>query len=627
MDPLQMALVALSFTLFLCVPGFLLHRMAWRRYSFIESLALAFGFNAVLISLLTLFFGYHEWLMLVFLLCEFLILAILALRSRARNLWTRPRLIDALFLAVPIIVFFSVPLISHVPFGVDSQGFGYIALMVREGGSITTLAPWHPEITWAYSPAFFVLTAFFSQITGTGIHVVMPVIAAVVVIFMLLLAYEFGKRVQDRRFGLLLAACMVMGTWLFTAYLDSHYTVVFGTFLMLIFVSFLFKSLEKPSWQNLAPCSLMLAAVLYVHPDTLFHLLIAFIPFMLLFIWWKPAITWKSYLKVFIAMPALAVLISAPYLVYIIRTLVVNSFSHAQYYPHISHLGYLLSFGGFIVPVLGVIGLYYSFRRRRKVDVLMLIWFVAVIEFSSIGFLNLLFSNLPVNPFSLLYPFGIAWHAPIIPFSFLAAMTISAWCSKCSGSAWWRRLERQSNLLLSVLVVLLLLCVALSGPLIRLSKTAPVPLYGEWSSTDDVKAMLWLKDNTPKDSLVLNFPAGNRTPKTYEGHWVPVIAERDTVDYRHQVFFFNEHSSLRRVEDLVPVILDPASESSRELVDRYGIDYIIVPQVHTNPEAFSQMLRWRPAVRVASVSRFSDAAYLELVFDSNGAQVYRVKNV
>jgi hypothetical protein len=39
------------------------------------------------------------------------------------------------------------------------------------------------------------------------------------------------------------------------------------------------------------------------------------------------------------------------------------------------------------------------------------------------------------------------------------------------------------------------------------------------------------------------------------------------------------------------------------------------------------MLRWRPAVRVSSASRFGDASYLELVFDSDGAQVYRVRNV
>jgi hypothetical protein len=51
---------------------------------------------------------------------------------------------------------------------------------------------------------------------------------------------------------------------------------------------------------------------------------------------------------------------------------------------------------------------------------------------------------------------------------------------------------------------------------------------------------------------------------------------------------------------------------------------VIVPQIVSNPSSIKMMFRWRSplAEDIAMRSRLSDAAYLKLVFDDSGAQVY-----
>jgi hypothetical protein len=66
--------------------------------------------------------------------------------------WPGP--IDLLFFAFAALVFIFPALVLPVPLDTDAQGFGYLALMARMGGGFSTLAPFHPEITYLYSPGF-----------------------------------------------------------------------------------------------------------------------------------------------------------------------------------------------------------------------------------------------------------------------------------------------------------------------------------------------------------------------------------------------------------------------------------------------------------------------------------------
>jgi hypothetical protein len=130
--------------------------------------------------------------------------------------------------------------------------------------------------------------------------------------------------------------------------------------------------------------------------------------------------------------------------------------------------------------------------------------------------------------------------------------------------------------------------------------------------------MEWLRDNTPPDARILNFPGPQ------EGDWVPVIAERDGVYYRMQPFFQGAEDSLAEQERLRAFWEDPANPSNAELLAEAGIDYVIVPQVVTDPASIGTMFRWRvPFTELLDMrSRVEDAPYLRLLFDADGARVY-----
>lgn len=60
---------------------------------------------------------------------------------------------------------------------------------------------------------------------------------------------------------------------------------------------------------------------------------------------------------------------------------------------------------------------------------------------------------------------------------------------------------------------------------------------------------------------------------------------------------------------------------------------MIVPQIVTDPNSIETMYRWRAPFTEAFAEEFtdrsqvSDAPYLELVYDQDGAQVYQVTAV
>jgi hypothetical protein len=58
----------------------------------------------------------------------------------------------------------------------------------------------------------------------------------------------------------------------------------------------------------------------------------------------------------------------------------------------------------------------------------------------------------------------------------------------------------------------------------------------------------------------------------------------------------------------------------------HGIDYVVVPQWLNRPEVRPTQFRWREPERLLQLSRFSDAEYLVLVADFDGAQIWQLKD-
>jgi hypothetical protein len=117
----------------------------------------------------------------------------------------------------------------------------------------------------------------------------------------------------------------------------------------------------------------------------------------------------------------------------------------------------------------------------------------------------------------------------------------------------------------------------------------------------DFAAMVWLRDHTPEDSLILNSPSDS---------WTAPTSGRDTYFFRFsQGFVFGAALLPDDSSPLEDFWLDPASNAA--LLTQNGVDYIIVPQDSSSK-------------RYGGEDKLRDLPFLELVFEQDGAAVYRV---
>ena len=539
------------------------------------------------------------------------------------------------FLALALAVFVAPILVLPVPLDTDAQGFGYLALSLRESGSLTTLAPFHPEIEYLYSPAFPALAAYLSRQFDAGLHTIQSVTAAVLSLILIWLLWDLGNEVEDwldasgpaaaladddrppRHGGAVLALMGLLGLGLPLAYLDSHFTAIMALAFALAFLVFITRYLRSDRWPDALFAAVCLGAVPLSHPDTTIILMLGYVPWLGTIWLARPRPTRRQWLVMAVGVPLLALLGISPWLARIAPLL--GSGIASPFERDLNHWKVLIFMhGGLIVPLtLG--GAVIALRRRTPLDLLMVGWLALVIDFSTTGLLDRLTFGLLDPLLKYDYPFSIAWHGPIIPYAYLAGSAV-LWLARRIGWGrvrWWA--DRWAWPALGVAAAALVLAVIFADSLLALSK-GRIGFFGAFASHADVAAMRWIKENTPPDARLLNFPGPQ------EGDWAPVISERDTVYFRPQPFFRNTGQVEAVQADLYGFWQNPADRIWADRLRGYGIDYVLVPQVVGNPAAFDKMWRWREpfAWAIAARSSVADAPYLALVADFDGAQVYQV---
>jgi hypothetical protein len=535
--------------------------------------------------------------------------------------WPGPR--DLLFFGLVALIFLAPVLILPVPLDTDAQGFGYLGLMARLGGNFQTLAPWHPEISYLYSPGFSVLIAYLSHQLNQGLQSVQISVGAVLGLLNVWLAYDMGSEIRDKRLGRAMALTMLLSIGLFTAFMDSHYTTILGLVFAQAFLILAIRFQRRPTIADTVGGGLMLGALVLSHPDTTIILMLGYVPWLITMWFGQPRPTLKSWLVMVIGMPLIAIIAIAPWLWSIkdlIGSTIASPFTRDPSYWRIL----VLYHGVWIVPI-ALLGAIIGLRNRSQSVILAVGWLVLILEFSTLGILEGLAPNLLAPLLRYDYPFSIAWHGPIIPYAILGGVGL-LWLWERYGTKRLTSLSpRWSYGVLAAGIVLTLLAIILSPQLLAFSK-GRIGFYGAFSSADDVKAMQWIKQNTPPDARILNFP-GTQKDNSQESDWVPVIAERDSVYYRWQPFFRNNEASIAEQDRLRAFWENPANPAQADLLRSAKIGYVIVPQLVTNPASIDTMVRWHTPFTdlIHMQSAVSAAPYLQLVFDSNGAQVYQMK--
>ncbi len=530
--------------------------------------------------------------------------------------WPGPR---ELGLLITLALVFIVPaLMFPVPLDTDAQGFGYLALMLRQGGDLTTLAPFHPEIRYLYSPGFLSVAAYLSNALNAGLQNVQLALGAVFSILFVWLSYDFGNEVADngkRRTGVAFALAAVIGTGLLLADLDSHYTTLMALDFSLACIVFSMRWIRGGKRWDFVAAAITLACVPLTHPDTTIILILGYVPW-LGFIWFSnPRPTWRRWLGLAAGIPLLALILIFPWLSKIAPLL--GSDIASIFEIELRHIVVMVVYHGGVIVLLAFIGILLGLRRRTSIDLLMIVWLLLILDFSSLGILPRLAGFLLAPLLKYDYPFSIAWHGPIIPYTYLGGMAL-LWLAERFKLE--KRVVQISVPMMITISAILIIVGIFSGSLVEWSKSTPLQIFGAFSSHADVRAMEWLRANTPKEALILNHPGPQ------EGDWVPVIVERDAVYFRPQPFFRGTETSDARQADLLQFWKNPENPQNVELLRKYGIEYVIVPQIVAAPDRSSKMYRWRPPFPEAILNvNLKNVPYLTSVFESDGAEVYKLK--
>lgn len=534
--------------------------------------------------------------------------------------WTWPSARDFAALGVIVAVFGAIVALLPVPLDTDAQGFGYLALMLREGEDYTSLAPWHPEISYLYSPAYPGLIAHFSARVPVGIHVLQLAFSAATAVIFLWMAYDLGAELRDRRLGRAFLVAAVIGLGLITAFLDSHYTALLALVCALAFITFVLRYVRARRWSSALFAAICLAAVPLSQPDTTIALIIGYVPWLVLLGLARPRIGWRTWGMVALVIPLTALALTLPWLASI-RDL-LGSDIESPFEVALEHWRTLVLMHGGVIVVLALGGALLGLRERTPAQLLMIVWLVAIVEFSTLGLLERFFPQVMAPLLKYDYPFSLAWHGPIIPY-FVLGGTALAWLADRLGAdrtdRWARRLAYP---VMALALVALGLGVAFFDEVLDFSREY-VSFYGAFSSRADVEAMEWLRNNTPPDARVLNHPG------PHEGDWAPVIAERDTVYFRPQPFFRGVAEAEAEQLAFRPLWREPddPEQDFGALLADFGVDYVLLPQVFGEPDAFDDMLRWRPPLPEAAsylTRPLSEASYLRLVHEVDGARIYQV---
>ncbi len=620
---LEALLVTLVFATFSCVVGLRLHH---QRPSLPLGMACGLGIALWLVGVLAIAmpFGWSFGLGLVMGLVVVGIVISIPAQTPPPPHPPYPPLEIAFFAVVMMGVCLPV-LILPVPLDTDAQGFGYLALMARMSGELTRLAPFQPDIHYLYAPALSVLSAFFSEAFGSGMHATLFGIAAVLVTLFTMMVYDFAHAVLGRGYARACAVALWIGTGLLTTYMDSHFTTLLGLVfgILLLFATHHAFVTRQRGWWVVGGVSL--GALVLAHPDTTIIMGMGFGLWLLVHL---TSVPWHVGVGTVLAIPSVALVLILPWLISVAPLLgghIASPFERDPNYWRmvISYPPELLYHGGLIV-LFSAFGVWVAFRRGWRVGVLGIGWLVLTLDFASFGILETLLPWLvaPITRYD--YPFSIAWHAPIIPYALLGGMGL--WALWEASLARWLRPTWATRLAWSILTVgavSVLLVGIFNRELLALSK-GRITFFGAFASHADVQAMVWLREHTPPNALILNFPGPQ------EGDWVPVIAERESIYYRPQPFFDRgDTDPLADTPEQVALRAfwhDPANTSNAQLLQRYGIDYVIVPQVVGNPATFADMVRWRaPFTKlIEAQSAITDAACLEEVFNRDGATVYAV---
>ena len=393
------------------------------------------------------------------------------------------------------------------------------------GESFRSLAPFDPHSRAIVSPGFHALSAYLSQQLSQPLPQIQLSLAAVCVYLSIWLAYDFGSELRDKRLGRALAIATLMSGGIHISYLDGHFAELLALLFLQAFLIYALRFLRAFNLADLIAGGLMIGAVCYT---SLTVSIIAILGFALLCILVRTPVgagsAPRSRWGFTFGFPLVALLGISPWLYNSLP--LIFPISPSTYPADLTLLTDVIIGNGIVIVPLAVCGMAIAWRDSgslRLISLLMLLWLALTLEFALIGFIGELLPSLG----ALVNAPNLARHGTILPFTWFGGLALLRLWERNVPLDLKPRLRQRAYPLMAA-TALLILALGLAFEPIVTALRPLLKLPEQTMTRNDYTALLWLRDNTPEDALVLSADG--------EG-WLPLVAERRAVDFRAVAYF------------------------------------------------------------------------------------------
>ncbi|MCY4464008.1 MAG: hypothetical protein OXE46_00555 [Chloroflexi bacterium] len=418
-----------------------------------------------------------------------------------------------------------VPLVQMpLPLGEHGQALALHSLAARDGGSFTSLAPYAASPPVIIAPGFHALSAYLSQQLGQPVPIIQQSTAAVLLLMLVWLTYDFGAELHDKRLGRAMALGLLLCGGAISSLLDGHYSELLAMLFALAFLLYALRLLHRFNLADLVAGGLLLGAVFYTSLNLALAALICLT--LLIGLAWQQRHQFDRRARwcMTLGIPSIALLGTAPWLINNLPLLLPVPPSASP--PGLSNLVQLIRGQGYVLLPLLVWGVIIGWRapgRLRFVSLLMTGWLLLLIDLVLFGVLPRLLPALG----ALVDAQGLARHAVILPCSWFAGLALlDLWEARLPVALRARLRKNAWRCMVLSMLGIALLFLTFEPALHNLRALLDLP--AATANRDDTAAMDWLRENTPPDALL----------QAADGDgWLPVIAERRAIDFRAYSYF------------------------------------------------------------------------------------------
>lgn len=520
--------------------------------------------------------------------------------------WPGPQ--DLAIALVIGLVFLLPTLILPVTLGTHGATESFMALVVRDGETLDTLAPFLPDVHYIHSPGISALIAYLSQQLAQSIPTVHFDVGAIIGFLCIWLAYDLGGEQQNKRLGRANALAMLFGLAVFGMVIDGYTTSLLAMCFMLAFVTFAYRFMKTGYPVDAFLTGLLLGAVLIVQLDVFVIAVLGWIAWLVALWLGEERPSSSRWLIMLIGVPLVAFIATAPWLFNADFSLLGDT---PAFVRDSENLTIFIQYHGIWSFFAAILGAWLGWTRRDALAIFAVIWLLLIFDYSVTGGLSGLFPFL----LHIADPALVARVGPVIPYTILAGSAL-LWLFNGYVTPRFGSLDYRGTYALAAVSGVIVILTALILPSL---KNASLAQPAALATSADVHALEWLRENTEQgDTRVLNFylPDG--------GLWASPISERDSVYLPPLPYGQSDLISID-TPDFEAFWRDPANSDFRDDLIDAGITHVFVPQILSEEVDLNALWRFGTEFDFTPDSRFADADYLEEVYSEDGAVIYAVR--